>query len=194
VAFSRVDGHALWFNSMAESLVIKSLSLKESQEWKMAQTNGLITNGIAIEGVRKFFWRLIPSWNHNDLTHFALKAQDIFLKNGFTHVRDMEGTIERLQILLDLEVKQKWNLNSIINLELSNFSDLKNTIQQLQKAKTLTANSQKIRIQGLKFYVDGALGSEGALISHQYIKTKDQTKSHSAQNGIQVLRINKFIR
>lgn len=178
VAFSRADGHALWFNSVAEKLVIQSLNHSERVLWKEAQDKGWIKNGIALEAGRDFFWKQIPAWGKTEQTQFALIAQNIFLKNGFTHVRDLEGNKERIEILLKLENKKQWKLKSIINFELSNISELELCINQIKHFKNLTRNSKFIKIQGLKFYVDGALGSEGALLSQPY-----QTKT---ENGIQV--------
>ncbi len=178
VAFSRIDGHALWFNNKALQLVKDSLSVHEKSIWSEYQRQGQIQGGVALETARDFFWRLIPTYSPSQLQEFAMQSQQLFLSQGFTHLRDMECNLERLKILLQLEQEKRLHLHLILNFELPCFNQLDTVLQDMQQAQLLLKNSKKLRLGGLKFYVDGALGSEGALLSQNY-----QNRNHQ---GLQV--------
>jgi predicted amidohydrolase YtcJ len=178
VAFSRTDGHALWFNNKALQLVKDSLSMHEKSIWSEYQQQGQIQGGVALEAARDFFWRLIPAYSQSQLQEFAMQSQQLFLSQGFTHLRDMECNLERLKILLQLEQENRLHIHLILNFELPSFNQLDTVLQDVQQAQSLLKKSKKLRLGGLKFYVDGALGSEGALLSQKY-----QNRDHQ---GLQV--------
>lgn len=178
VAFSRADGHALWFNNKALQLVKDSLSMHEKSIWSEYQQQGQIQGGVALETARDFFWRLIPAYSRAQLQEFAMQSQQLFLSQGFTHLRDMECNLERLKILLQLEQENRLHLHLILNFELPCFNQLDIVLREMQQAQSLLKKSKKLRLGGIKFYVDGALGSEGALLSQKY-----QNRDHQ---GLQV--------
>ena len=169
VAFSRVDGHALWVNSRA--LQICEL-LKPVKDWKLPpgaqafeDSKGSPT-GILIDRAMELIFAKIPPESFSDKKSFLLGAVKKFNRAGFTHIRDMSGNKEQWDALRALE-----NANDLTAYLDQNFSferpeDFKSALQLCEE--TAAEGSKKIKVRGVKFYLDGALGSEGAALSQNY--------------------------
>lgn len=156
VFFSRVDGHSSWLNSTA----LKLLAIDNCE-------SGLLTGKDHFQALKK-----IPAPNEKQLDYFISSAQDIFLKQGFTHVRDL-STTERLWDGLQLLFNEnKLKIAYEGNKTIDSIDELKSAMIEIKKMKA-TENSQ-MRILGIKIFYDGSLGSETAYISQPYFS--DQTK------------------
>ncbi len=167
VAFSRCDAHALWVNSEA---------LKRSGLWQTEQAQGLggriekgrdgWPTGILVDRACNSVVRLIPKVPSLSLRRHMLLGAKIFNQAGFTHIRDM--TCDEAQWneafrldesgLLTLAVEEYFKLPSL--------SELDPVLSTAVAARH--AQSRNLRVMGVKLFLDGALGSEGAWLSKCY--------------------------
>lgn len=172
VAFSRVDGHAVWVNSRA--LEICGL-LAPVREWNLpdgayAETdaNGFAT-GILIDRAMEKIFLHIPQDSIAQKKKDLLAACKEFNQNGFTHVRDMSGDPAQWQALCELEAEGLLTLYIEQNFVFEKEEDVEIIFDLAIRAKK--ESHQKLRANGIKFYIDGALGSDGAWISQNYPNT-----------------------
>lgn len=167
VAFSRVDGHVLWVNTEA---------LKRAGLWVQnaaSPTGGVIElgsdgwpTGILKDKARAAIERLIPKQTAFEVRRDLLKATQKFNREGFTHIRDM--TCDEVQWNEAVHLDQSGLLTLAVEeyFWLKSASDLDSVLDLAVKARgEATAN---LRVKGLKIFYDGALGSEGALLSKCY--------------------------
>ncbi|MGE3684210.1 MAG: amidohydrolase [Bdellovibrionales bacterium] len=168
VALSRCDGHALWVNSEA----LRRAGLLDTTEGHGAKggrverdVDGSPT-GVLVDHAMDLVQVHIPPVSAFELRRHLLKAVQIFNEAGFTHIRDM--TCDEAQWneavhldesgLLTLAVEEYFRLSDISKLE-----------EQIELARRARAQAtQNLRVMGLKLFLDGALGSEGAWISRCY--------------------------
>lgn len=172
VALSRVDGHALWVNSLA----LKKMGIlnDQGQTLQIPQIPGgrLVTDengdptGVLIDQAKSLVESLIPEPGSMQVRSCLLKACQDLNRAGFTHIRDMtcseaqwnETTHLAEAGLLTLAVEQTFSAEDPHNFD-----------KAFQLA--LRARQSKlplVRVQAIKVYYDGALGSEGALLSQDY--------------------------
>ena len=169
VAFSRIDGHALWVNTKALQLCgllrpVSTWNLPAGGEAHI-DSDGM-PSGILIDRAMELVNSKIPP------DHFALKksflrqACQVFNRAGFTHLRDMSGDEEQYQALCELDSEQQLTLYIDQNFSFEKPEDFDSALNLSLRAKK--ERFPHLRSRGVKFYLDGALGSEGAAISRPY--------------------------
>lgn len=168
VAFSRVDGHSLWVNSLAirTSGISTALSNEPFLGGRMERDDHGQPKGIFIDAAKEFIERHIPQPTGADLNRFLLEGMQVFYQNGFTHIRDVGGSFLHWQMASELENKGALKIFCEMLFNLDVFENLDQRIAEIQQARQQP--HKQLRQAGLKLYFDGALGSEGALLSRPY--------------------------
>jgi len=165
VAFTKADAHCVWVNSKALSLMSLPKQLEVAGGVVVQDKNHKPT-GLFIDAAKKWVEKLIPQLSQKQIQNYILRAQNIFHENGFTHVRDVGCEFQQWEILKKLEI------NNQLQLFVESFYYLKDDIplnEFLDKIVSLkNQDSALIKSRGLKIFFDGALGSEGALLSGNY--------------------------
>lgn len=163
VLFSRVDGHASWANTKALH-ELRNRGLKLSNE----------ANGILFEQDHIQALSLLPEFTELQRKTFLEESQKIFNRAGFTHVRDLSMDLKTWQSLAHLYEEKNLTvcLESFITTEGLGFLD--STLQQVNEIKKIPC--PQLRLMGVKFFVDGSLGSKTAYLSQNYLNT-----THSGQ-------------
>ncbi|MCB0393978.1 MAG: amidohydrolase family protein [Bdellovibrionales bacterium] len=179
VALRRVDGHALWVNSKAIELatVAGGLPFEVSGGRIVRDVRGDPT-GVFVDLAMGLIYPLIPK---SDQVIEELKAAcAYFNQQGFTHIRDMSCN------------EHQWNQS----VKLSESGELTLYVDQLFHCDkpqeferplklALQAKNEKhkhLKVAGVKLYYDGALGSEGALLSKNY-KSRDHAGFRLAEKS-----------
>jgi len=171
VVFSRSDGHAIFVNTAVInflSLDVQFLKIKFGSSVDLfGLDKGGRLNGIFYEQVAFWIWNELLSKRRDFLKNQLLKSQDLWLKKGFTHVRDMSGNRTQWEALCDLERSQRLKIYLIQNFEFRHGDDIKVTLNQALLAKQ--QESEHLRVGGIKIFLDGTIGSQTAAISHAYL-------------------------
>lgn len=149
VFFSRVDGHSSWLNSTS----LKKLGIQSS--------NGILKEKEHIEALLS-----LPDFSKEQKILFLKTAVEIFNSQGFTHIRDMGTTESQFMCARELEQAGSLTLLAIHNFVCENIQDFDRAMGEAIRCKKL--ETDLLKVAGLKFYFDGSLGSETALLSIPY--------------------------
>ncbi len=149
VAFSRADGHALWVNSLAMKLA------------------GVVGPGVFLDQQMEPFQKIIPPFSLSQKKSFLQTGMQLMNRNGFTHIRDMSGEVEQWNILQEFENEGSLSLYVEQNIHVDSMQNLNLVFDFAKYAKK--NQTKHIRVAAIKFFYDGALGSEGALLSQNYV-------------------------
>ena len=195
VCLSRVDGHAIWLNAAAirelgleksndignemlleyqssskSAAVIFVVPLLEGGEWETHQ--GSFT-GVCIDKCADWIQSRIPELPFSIWEKSLYKSIKECHKYGITGI--MEAGLPRsdLNLLSKLYEAEKINLR-IFALRSGDEEGIGDMLNQGVGA------GDKFSIRGIKLYLDGALGSRGALLKHGYC-------DHPGHHGLQVM-------
>jgi predicted amidohydrolase YtcJ len=176
VAFSRADGHALWLNSKALEI---AGYLNQNEIEKPTPKGGLILRdsqgfptGIFIELAKVEVDFLIPDYSKLQKRDFLLAAVQAFNSAGFTHIRDMTCNLAQWEILREMDLAGQLTLYVEENFVCENLTDFQRALAELQQARA--AETPHLKATGIKFFFDGALGSQGAYLSQFYPGTQQR--------------------
>ncbi len=119
----------------------------------------------------------LPKYTDEQVKQHLLKAQDIVLKAGVTHIRDLTCSEQQFEQALNLQATGELKIVADLFFKLTNFTQLNNHIKMITKLKE--KQTPWLKIKGVKVFIDGALGSEGALLSEPYLSGKNGFKLFS---------------
>lgn len=155
----RIDGHAGWCNSAA--LKIAGINNGVAVEGgKILVKNGQPT-GVLIDKAEGLVSKYIPNLSEEQLKKGLLKAQENCFAVGLTSVTDC-GLGKGAILLMDSMQKQgslKMRVNAMLNPTDENFDYF---------VKTGGYRTDRLNVNTIKLYADGALGSRGALMLEDY--------------------------
>jgi len=164
VVLTRVDGHALVANSAA----MKAAGVT-------AQTptppGGRIENGLFVDNAKDLVDRAIPVPSPAELDQAFAKAQDILLGFGVTGVGSMSTGLG------DWEAMKRAGEAGRLEVRFMVYADELNLLNA-EPRPTPWLYGDRLRMVGIKFYADGALGSRGAWLKKPYA---DMPDSHGLQ-------------
>lgn len=172
VFLSRTDGHSSWVNTAA----LKKLGLWDLSSYHHdveLDKNGVPT-GILRESAHIQSLMNLPQPTREEKKQFLLQGADIFNRAGFTHIREMTSNLEEWK--LHQEIQDELLLHVEHWFVCENTTDFKRALGEAKEARLSENNRMKIR--GIKIFVDGSLGSHTALLSHPY----EGTESHGQLN------------
>jgi predicted amidohydrolase YtcJ len=182
VYFIRVDGHAAWVNRLAfEKIGLWQKNPPVPEGGAILLKPDGYPSGIVLDLAMMLFEREMPKPTAAEVRADLLQAQAVFLEAGFTHIRDM--SCDNLQWQEAVALEESGELNLFVEQFFSAddpswFDDQLRKACEERAARAARPNA-KLRVAGVKIYVDGALGSEGALMSEPY--------SNSNNLGLQLL-------
>lgn len=165
VCWSRADGHAFWFNSEALRRVQSELEKFPAQEMILKDEYGK-PSGVVLDGAMAIFESVMPSYSSEQKLRFLKVGQKILNTEGFTHIRDMSGDEEQWNLMCQLQDQRQLSLYVEQNFYCESMYHLEKTIQLAERARD--EKRSHLRATGIKFYMDGALGSSGAFLSVDY--------------------------
>ncbi len=175
VVLFRADGHALWVSSA----VLRHIGWAQSDGTFNAPespTGGEVLldkqgqpTGVLIDQAMAFVKPHLPTPSPEDIGRDLMRATRYFNSKGFTHIRDMSCSEQQWHQARILE--DSGQLTLFVD-QLFDTMDPEGFDQAMKLA--LAARKDKSRLlrpQGLKVFYDGALGSNGALLSKPYKET-----------------------
>jgi predicted amidohydrolase YtcJ len=167
------DGHAVWVNSLA-------LELAGIHEGTTDPAGGVIVRddhgtptGTLLETATGLVRRAMPVPEFTDFMRAAKAAASSMESLGFTGVHTMAAEPpECLRAILELEARNEMPLRVWASLP---HADL----EQVQAIGLRGGAGNRVRLSGIKFFADGALGSRTANMLEDYV-------GFSGERGVQV--------
>ncbi len=159
VALYRVDGHAVLVN---DCLLKKAgISVKtDVAGGKIHSENGRCT-GLLVDNAMELIKPMLPDYSKEEYERTLLEIQDELLSFGITGVHEAGITQKELSLLRSLNQKKQLKLDVYAmltaNPENLAFAQKKGVFQE-----------GKLSVRSFKLYLDGALGSRGALLKRPY--------------------------
>lgn len=163
VVLRRIDGHAYLVNDYALKLAGINNSTKV-EGGEIVKIGNRLT-GVLIDNPMRLIDDIIPEPSKEESIQALLSAQDLAFKYGLTTISDAGLTKE--QIYLIDELQKDGALKIKIYAMIENDPNSLEHFLELGPYKT-----DRLNVRSVKVYVDGALGSRGALLIDDYSDRK----------------------
>ncbi|MBC7464684.1 MAG: amidohydrolase family protein [Bdellovibrio sp.] len=174
VFFARADGHSSWVNSVGIA-ELKKLGYDFSKDPvggkierdSHGRPTGILTDQAHIQALQK-----IPYFTESQQTDFLKLSQKLFNQGGYTHVRDLSMTATQWKLLAQMSEKKELTVCVEGFVTIENLNDLPRALEDI---KWMQQNPNRhLRIQGIKLFLDGSLGSRTAFVSENYLGTEQK--------------------
>ncbi|MET0588035.1 MAG: amidohydrolase [Novosphingobium sp.] len=164
VWLTRADGHAGWANSAALKAGNVDASTKDPAGGRIERiAGGTKPAGVLVDTATTLVSRHMPPPRPEDRDLAFIAAQEILLKHGVTAVADMGTTIE------DWQAFRRAGDTGALRLRIMAYAGgIDSMVLIGGSGPTPWLYDDKLRLNGVKLYVDGALGSRGALLKAPY--------------------------
>ncbi|WP_128892017.1 amidohydrolase [Erythrobacter sp. HKB08] len=164
VWLERVDGHAGWANTAA----LKAAGIDESS---VSPDGGRIErlpgsrkpSGIFVDAASSLVQRVVPEPTPADRDLALQKAQDILLSYGITTGADMGTSIE------DWQAFRRAGDIGTLRMRIISYASGTEQMELIGgPGPSAWLYDDRLRLNGVKLYLDGALGSRGAWLKEDY--------------------------
>jgi predicted amidohydrolase YtcJ len=164
VYLGRVDGHAGWANSMAmEQAGVDASSVSPSGGRVIRIAGSREPAGVFVDAAEQLMLSAIPAPRPATRDLAFRKAQDLLHSYGITAVADM-GTSAQ-----DWHTFRRAGDNGSLTLRIMSYArDIDTMFAVAGPRPTRWLYDDKLRMNGVKLYLDGALGSRGAVLKRPY--------------------------
>jgi predicted amidohydrolase YtcJ len=167
VWLERVDGHAGWANSAALHAAAAKSGKSLEGDWQPAggrieRSDGRPT-GILVDAAMALVNAAVPAPDEALREKALTKALEMAVRHGLTGVHDMGVPKE------DLALMKRFADAGRLPLRLSAYADADGAALADLCAQGLYRHKNgRLQMRGVKFYMDGALGSRGAALLEDY--------------------------
>ncbi len=170
VVLERVDGHAIWANSVALRLAGITAKTPSPAGGEIIKKRGEPT-GIFIDNASRLIERHIPPYSDEELEQAIRHGQEDCLAAGLTQVHEMGLGPRALDALRRLDARGELRLRVYAMID----GRLEDLTPFMSAGPLVASGNQRLTIRALKFYMDGALGSRGAAMLAPYTDARRQT-------------------
>ncbi|TXC68298.1 amidohydrolase family protein [Sphingorhabdus soli] len=165
----RVDGHASWANSKAIAAAQVTAKTPTPEGGRVEMANGKPA-GVFVDNAQSLVQRVVPQPLPRDYDRALAAAQAILLENGITAIADMGTDMPAWQAF-----RRAGDLNRLNVRIISYGMGIENMVAIAGPHPTPWLYEDRLRMVGVKLYLDGALGSRGAWLKAPYADAPDQT-------------------
>ena len=164
VYLQRVDGHAGWANSLALQAAGITAATKSPSGGRIETlADGKTPSGVFVDAAEELMNSAIPAPRPNERDLAFAEAQKVFHSQGITAVADMGTSIE------DWQAFRRAGDNGSLTLRIMSYSSGMDQALLIAGANPSPwLYDDKLRLNGVKLYLDGALGSRGAWLKAPY--------------------------
>lgn len=164
VYLHRVDGHAGWANSLAmEAAEIDADTAAPSGGRIERLPGSRAPSGVFVDAAEGLITKVIPAPRASDRDLALALAQERLLSLGVTAVADMGTTIE------DWQAFRRAGDAGRLNVRIMAYgAGMEQTILIGGSGPSQWLYEDRLRLNGVKLYLDGALGSRGAWLKQPY--------------------------
>lgn len=167
--FVRADGHAGWANSAAMRIAGVTPATKSPAGGRIEMAAGK-PGGVFVDAAMALIEKALPRPTPRDRNAAFIKAQDILLSQGVTASADMGTTLD------DWMTYRRMGDLGILRMRIMSYADGVDVALQVGgSGPTPWLYGDKLRMGGIKLYLDGALGSRGAWLKAPYADAPETT-------------------
>ncbi|NTZ42225.1 amidohydrolase [Altererythrobacter sp. SALINAS58] len=164
VYLERVDGHAGWANTRAIAAAGISADTKDPAGGRIERIAGSQTPaGVFVDAAGELVQKAVPPPRPDDRDVALLAAQRRLLSSGVTAAADMGTTIE------DWQTYRRAGDIGTLKMRIMAYAHGVDAMELIGgPAPTPWLYDDRLRLNGVKLYLDGALGSRGAWLLEPY--------------------------
>ncbi|MES1986390.1 MAG: amidohydrolase family protein [Pseudomonadota bacterium] len=162
VWLERVDGHAGWANSAALKAAGITAATKAPPGGRIEMAAGK-PSGVFVDAAKSLVERVVPPPAPKDRDLAFAKAQEKLLSVGITAIADMGTTMDDWQTF-----RRAGDRDTLRVRIMSYASGIDQMISIAGPGPTPWLYGDRLRMGGVKLYLDGALGSRGAWLKADY--------------------------
>lgn len=166
VYLGRVDGHAGWANSLAMEIAGVTANTKSPDGGRIERVNGQSNgkpSGIFVDAAESLINAFVPPARPIDRDQALAEAQTILLSQGITAIADMGTSID------DWQSFRRAGDSGRLNIRIMSYAaGIENMIAIGGPGPSPWLYDDRLRLNGVKLYLDGALGSRGAWLKSDY--------------------------
>lgn len=161
----RIDGHAAWVNSKALALAGITRDTRDPPGGRVIRgASG--PSGVFVDNAMALVESAVPPPTASELRRAYFLGEREALKSGLTQIQEMGIGRPELAILRDLDRagELKIRVYALVDGSVEDLDAMLGAGPQLPEA----GSKSKLTVRGVKFYLDGALGSRGAALLAPY--------------------------
>lgn len=163
VWLGRVDGHASWGNTLAIEGAGVTAATADPEGGRIIRDADGNPTGVFVDNAEMLVGSTVPAPRPEDRDAALAMAQERLLANGITAVADMGIGIE------DWQTFRRAGDNGSLRVRIMAYADSVNSMELIGgPGPTPWLYEDRLRLNGIKIYVDGALGSRGAILKEPY--------------------------
>ncbi len=164
VYLQRVDGHAGWANSLAMEVAGITAGTADPAGGRVERLPGSREpSGVFVDGAEDLMAAAIPAPRPKERDLAFAEAQKVLHRAGITAVADMGTTIE------DWQAFRRAGDRDALTLRIMSYAAGPENMELIAGSRpTPWLYHDKLRMNGVKLYLDGALGSRGAWLKRPY--------------------------
>ncbi|MCH4893120.1 amidohydrolase family protein [Sphingomonas sp. SFZ2018-12] len=169
VWLERVDGHAGWANSAAMKAAGITLRTAAPNGGRIEKDAKGQPTGIFVDAASQLIDDKVPAPTPRERNQAFLDAQRILLSNGITATADMGTSVD------DWLTYRRMGDQGLLRVRIMAYSaGIEPALRVGGNGPTPWLYADRLRMGGIKLYVDGALGSRGALLKAPYADAPGQ--------------------
>ena len=162
MVFRRIDGHAIWTNTLAMEISNITSKTKDIEGGIIIKNDKNVPTGIFIDNAIDLIENNMPEKSDADIRRQVLKAQKLLNRYGITSIHDAGTSKNEIDVIKNMIEDKELTIRifSMINNDPKDYGFfLKNGPE---------VHNPFLRIESIKVYLDGALGSRGAALLEPY--------------------------
>ncbi len=163
VVLTRIDGHAIWVNSQAMKLAKVTSRTKAPRGGEIVKRRGR-PDGVFVDNAMKLIRDKMPPLGPQELEKAILLGQQECLVAGLTQVQDMGTSVDAIEVMKKLDASGELRVR-VYAMHDGHAEDLASVIAD---GPMTAADDRRLTVRGVKFVMDGALGSRGAALLEPY--------------------------
>jgi len=168
VWLERVDGHAGWANSAALKAANLTAAMKDPDGGHVERKADGAPAGVFVDTAMALVARAVPAPTARDRDAALQTAQRLFFQRGLTAVADMGTSMADWQAF-----RRAGDANQLYVRIMSYAAGIDNMILIGGPGPSPWLYADRLRLNGVKLYMDGALGSRGAWLKAPYADKPD---------------------
>ena len=170
VWLQRVDGHAAWANSLAMEQAGVTAATADPEGGRVIRDAAGNPSGVFVDNAESLVAGVIPPPRPEDRDAALAMAQERLLANGITAVADMGTSV------VDWQTFRRAGDLGQLRIRIMSYASSPEAMEIIGgPGPTPWLYEDRLRLNGIKLYVDGALGSRGATLKEPY---SDEASTH----------------